>query len=71
MIAGSIICTIGAGLLTTINLSTPTVQWAAYLVITGLGLGMAGQLPYTAVQAVLTYAYHKMQERLMANSWQG
>ncbi|KAK8037680.1 hypothetical protein PG991_001026 [Apiospora marii] len=53
MIGGSIICSVGAGLLTTVNLSTPTVQWAAYLVITGLGLGMAGQLPYTAVQAVL------------------
>ncbi|KAK7972352.1 MFS general substrate transporter [Apiospora saccharicola] len=53
MIGGSIVCTVGAGLLTTVNLSTPMVQWAAYLVITGLGLGMAGQLPYTAVQAVL------------------
>ncbi|KAK8855715.1 major facilitator superfamily domain-containing protein [Apiospora arundinis] len=53
MISGSIVCSVGAGLLTTVNLSTPTVQWAAYLVITGIGLGMAGQLPYTAVQAVL------------------
>ncbi|KAI5861439.1 major facilitator superfamily domain-containing protein [Durotheca rogersii] len=53
MIAGSIICSIGAGLLTTVNLSTSTPKWAAYLVLTGLGLGMGGQLPYTALQAVL------------------
>lgn len=53
MITGGIICSIGAGLLTTVNLSTPTVNWATYLVLTGIGLGMAGQLPYTAIQAVL------------------
>lgn len=53
MIAGDIIACVGAGLLTTIGASTPTAQWAAYLVITGLGVGMAYQLPYTAVQAVL------------------
>lgn len=53
MITGGIICSIGAGLLTTVNLSTPTVHWATYLVLTGIGLGMAGQLPYTAIQAVL------------------
>lgn len=53
MIAGGIVCSVGAGLLTTVNLYTPTVEWAAYLVITGLGLGMGGQLPYTALQAVL------------------
>lgn len=62
MIAGSIVCSIGAGLLTTINLSTPTVHWATYLVVTGIGLGMAGQLPYTAVQAVLEYALPKIQK---------
>ncbi|KAI1205122.1 major facilitator superfamily domain-containing protein [Annulohypoxylon truncatum] len=53
MIAGGIVCSVGAGLLTTVGLTTPTVKWAAYLVLTGLGLGMAAQLPYTALQAVL------------------
>ncbi|KAI0017069.1 MFS general substrate transporter [Xylariomycetidae sp. FL0641] len=53
MIAGVIVTSVGAGLLTTINISTPTVEWAAYMVINGLGIGMAQQLPYTALQAVL------------------
>ncbi|ETS85984.1 hypothetical protein PFICI_04009 [Pestalotiopsis fici W106-1] len=53
MVAGSALCSIGAGLLTTVTLSTPTTHWATFLVITGIGLGMAGQLPYTALQAVL------------------
>ncbi|RYC61641.1 hypothetical protein CHU98_g4575 [Xylaria longipes] len=53
MILGVVITSIGAGLLTTIGVSTPTVQWAAYMVINGLGIGMAQQLPYTALQAVL------------------
>ncbi|KAF2971336.1 hypothetical protein GQX73_g2190 [Xylaria multiplex] len=54
MILGVIITSIGAGLLTTIGVTTPTVRWAAYMVINGLGIGMAQQLPYTAVQAVLS-----------------
>lgn len=53
MIVGGVICCVGAGLLTTVTVFTPTVNWAAYLVITGLGMGMAMQLPYTALQAVL------------------
>ncbi|KAM0810188.1 putative Major facilitator superfamily (MFS) profile domain-containing protein [Seiridium cardinale] len=53
MIVGGTVCCIGSGLLTTVDLSTPTVEWAAYLVLTGLGLGIAGQIPYTALQAVL------------------
>jgi hypothetical protein len=55
MILGIIINTVGAGLLTTIGVSTSTVKWAAYMVINGLGIGMAQQLPYTALQAVLEY----------------
>lgn len=53
MIAGDIIACVGAGLLTRVGVFTPTAEWAAYLVITGFGIGMAYQLPYTAVQAVL------------------
>ncbi|KAI2613338.1 hypothetical protein GGR54DRAFT_616262 [Hypoxylon sp. NC1633] len=53
MIAGGVVCCIGSGLLTTVDLTTPTVEWAAYLVITGLGIGVAAQIPYTAIQAVL------------------
>ncbi|KAI0383424.1 MFS general substrate transporter [Hypomontagnella monticulosa] len=53
MILGVVVTSIGAGLLTMIGISTPTVEWAAYMVINGLGIGMAQQLPYTALQAVL------------------
>ncbi|KAI0189643.1 MFS multidrug transporter-like protein [Astrocystis sublimbata] len=53
MIAGAVIASVGAGLLTTIDLTTPTVKWAAFLVVTGIGVGMASQLPYTALQVVL------------------
>jgi hypothetical protein len=55
IIAGGVVCSLGAGLLTTVDLYTPTVRWAAYLVVTGLGLGMSMQLPYSALQAVLEY----------------
>ncbi|KAI0843826.1 major facilitator superfamily domain-containing protein [Daldinia vernicosa] len=52
-VSGGTLCCIGSGLLTTVDLTTPTIEWAAYLVIIGLGLGMAAQIPYTALQAVL------------------
>jgi hypothetical protein len=55
MIAGGIIASVGSGLLTTIGIATPTTQWATYLVVTGIGVGMASQLPYTALQVVLEY----------------
>lgn len=55
MISGTIIAIIGAGLLITINTNTSTVQWATYMVINGLGTGIAQQLPYTALQVVLRY----------------
>lgn len=53
MVAGSIVGIVGSGLLTQIALGTPTVQWAAYLVITGIGIGLGINLPFTALQAVL------------------
>lgn len=53
MILGSVVGTIGTGLLTRIDLKTPTVQWAAYMVITGMGIGFGVNLPFTAVQVVL------------------
>ncbi|PSR77158.1 major facilitator superfamily domain-containing protein [Coniella lustricola] len=53
LLAGLITASVGAGLLTMINISTGTVVWAAFMVITGIGIGMVQQIPYTAVQAVL------------------
>lgn len=64
MIAGGIIASVGSGLLTTIGLTTPTVRWAAYLALTGVGVGMASQLPYTALQVVLEYAIPLDQLRI-------
>ena len=53
MVLGAVVSAIGVGLLTTISINTPTVQWAAYLVIVGLGLGFGINIPYTALQVVL------------------
>ncbi|KAK7908715.1 major facilitator superfamily domain-containing protein [Apiospora marii] len=53
MVAGVIVTSIGAGFLTTIDIDTPTPVWATFMVINGLGIGMAQQLPYAALQAVL------------------
>ena len=55
MILSVIIGAIGTGLLSTIDLTTTTVRWAAYMVMTGVGIGVGVQLPYTAVQVVLRY----------------
>ena len=55
MIVGMAICALGAGLVTRLNLITPTAQWATFLVIAGMGLGIAQQMPYAAVQVSLRY----------------
>ncbi|KAL7655248.1 hypothetical protein ACMYSQ_007202 [Aspergillus niger] len=54
ILAGDLICIVGTALLTRLHPHTRTVQWAAYLVVTGLGLGLAMQLPYTAIQVTLS-----------------
>ena len=53
MILGVIISVAGTALLTRLNLQTTTVQWAAYLALTGFGIGVGMQLPFTALQVVL------------------
>jgi hypothetical protein len=53
MVAGECIYLIGQGLLTQLKVDTSTVKWASYLVVAGIGNGMAMQLPYTAVQVAL------------------
>lgn len=54
MILGEMVCTVGTALLTQLSDATTTVKWASYLVVTGIGMGMAMQLPYTAVQVTLS-----------------
>jgi hypothetical protein len=56
MLAGGVIFTIGAGLLITLKVSTPTGMWVGYPILAGAGAGMALQTPFIAVQAVLSEA---------------
>ncbi|KAI9878025.1 MAG: hypothetical protein M1830_002145 [Pleopsidium flavum] len=53
MVLGEAICIVGTALLTRLEPTTSTVAWAAFLVVTGIGMGIAMQLPYTAIQVVL------------------
>lgn len=55
MILSVVIGSIGTGFLSTIDIGTSTVRWAAYMVLTGIGIGIGVQLPYTAVQGVARY----------------
>ncbi|KAI4270967.1 MAG: hypothetical protein L6R38_006970 [Xanthoria sp. 2 TBL-2021] len=54
MFLGAAVAIVGTSLLSRIGLETSTVKWAAYSVITGTGIGIGIQLPYTALQAVLS-----------------
>lgn len=51
MIIGSVFSTIGAGLLYTLNTTSSSGHWIGYQIITGLGIGLALQVPIIAAQA--------------------
>ena len=53
MVFGQMICIAGAGLVTRARLTTGFVELAAYLVLTGIGMGISQQIPYTAIQVLL------------------
>lgn len=53
MIIGGVVCVGGQAMLTQLRPDTSTLYWAASLVVTGLGSGMAMQLPYTVVSVAL------------------
>lgn len=53
MIVGCCIMAAGAGLLTTLQLSTPEANWIGYQVLYGWGLGNTFQAPNLAAQTVL------------------
>lgn len=55
MVLSVVVGSIGTGLLSTIGLDTNTAEWAAYMVLTGVGIGIGVQLPYTAAQAISKY----------------
>ncbi|KAL9626351.1 MAG: hypothetical protein Q9204_007375, partial [Flavoplaca sp. TL-2023a] len=50
---GAALLTTGCGLIQTLHVGSPTVHWFGYQVLTGMGFGMAFQIPYTAAQVVL------------------
>ena len=56
LIFGTVLMSIGAGLITTFNLSTTTGQWIGYQILFGLGLGASMQIPGMAAQTVLSSA---------------
>lgn len=53
ILIAQVLCGIGSGLLTTINVDTSTAKWAVYMVLTGLGLGLGVNVPHIAIQAVM------------------
>ena len=53
MVLGVMLAIVGTSLLSTIGLGTTTIQWAGYSVLTGIGIGMGIQVPYTAMQVTL------------------
>lgn len=56
MIASSVIMSIGAGLLTTLEVDTGSPKWIGYQAILGIGVGMGLQQSFIAVQTVLPMA---------------
>jgi MFS family permease len=53
MVVGSVLSTIGAGLLYTLNTTSSSGHWIGYQIITGLGIGLALQIPIIAAQATV------------------
>jgi len=53
MVAGTILLSVGAGLMTIFDAHTPAVQWIWYQIIFGAGAGLAFQQAFTAIQTVL------------------
>ena len=53
MLAGTVLCSVGTGLLILIGTTTPVVTWAAFMAMAGFGDGMCANMPYAAVQAII------------------
>lgn len=53
LMAGSVFSVIGAGLISTFGPDTSPGKWISYQIIYGLGIGLAFQPPYFAVQTIL------------------
>ena len=53
MLAGTVLLSVGSGLLSTLTPSSGTAQWLPYQVLAGLGIGISTQQPAIAVQSTL------------------
>lgn len=53
MLAGTIVCSFGTGLLIRIQRTTHLAVWVASMAVAGFGDGMCTNMPYTAIQAIL------------------
>ncbi|KAJ5673614.1 hypothetical protein N7507_002741 [Penicillium longicatenatum] len=53
MVIGAVFMAIATGLYTTFSPTTPPSEWISYQILYGIGVGLAFQQPYTAVQTVL------------------
>ena len=53
MVLGSILMAVATSLFTTFSPSTPPSEWIPYQILYGIGVGIAFQQPYTAVQTFL------------------
>ncbi len=51
LLAGSVIATIGSGLLYTLDIGSPSSHWIAYQALAGIGIGLSIQVPIIANQA--------------------
>ena len=57
MVIGTILLSVGAGLMTTFHTHTPAIQWIWYQILFGIGAGLAFQQAYTAIQTILQEKY--------------
>jgi len=53
LILGSVLMTVGSGLITTFRPDTSAGYWISYQIVYGIGIGFAFPPPYIAVQTVL------------------
>lgn len=70
MVVGIAIASIAAGFLTQLDAHTPAVKWAALIVVHRMGMGMAQQLPYTALQSALEPSDTATGNAIAIFSWQ-
>lgn len=56
MLAGTILVSVGSGLLSTLKVSSGAKTWIPYQIIAGLGIGMSTEQPSIAAQTLLSEA---------------